>query len=92
MIEIIEDKSTKQEFSNIFTGDVVRNHNAVSIRLDKLEDKAMSYPLTYNLLLSHRKGYYYFTNINTRENGLRFIIWIKQKNLKSTEEKIIFDK
>jgi hypothetical protein len=87
MIEIIEDKSTKQEFSNIFTGDVVRNHNAVSIRLDKLEGKAMSYPLTYNLLLSHRKGYYYFTNINTREKWIEIHYLDKTKESKKVQKR-----
>lgn len=82
MIEIIEDKSTKQEYSNIFTGDVVRNHNAVSVRLDKLEEKAMSYPLTYNLLLGYRKGYYYLTNINTREKWIEIHYLDKTKDSK----------
>ena len=53
----------------------------------------MSYPLTYNLLLSHRKGYYYFTNINTREKWIEIHYLDKTKeSKKSTEEKIIFDK
>ncbi|MCT3921915.1 hypothetical protein HZP94_01690 [Elizabethkingia anophelis] len=87
MIEIIEDKSTKQEYSNIFTGDVVRNHNAVSVRLDKLEEKAMSYPLTYNLLLGYRKGYYYLTNINTREKWIEIHYLDKTKDSQKVQKR-----
>ncbi|WP_407480773.1 hypothetical protein [Elizabethkingia meningoseptica] len=80
LIEIIEDKSTRQEYSNIFSGDVVRNHNAISVRFDKLEGKTMSYPLAYNLLLGHRKGYYFLTNINNREK------WIETHYLENSKD------
>ncbi|NAW50955.1 hypothetical protein GNY06_06065 [Elizabethkingia argentiflava] len=67
LIEIIKDKSTQREYSNVFTGDVVRRNNAVSVRLDKLEGETMTYPLVYNLLLGQHNNLYYFTNINNRQ-------------------------
>ena len=47
----------------------------------------MSYPLTYNLLLSHRKGYYYFTNINTREKWIEIHYLDKTKDSKKVQKR-----
>lgn len=70
LIELIEDKQTKDKFSNIFNGDIVRNHNNISVRADVLEGEKIPLPKVYNLLLNFSNGYYYLVDINTGEKWL----------------------
>lgn len=70
VIELIDDKKTGDHFSNLFNGDVVRNHNNISVRADSLEGKKIPLPKVYNLLLNFYKGYWYLIDINTGEKWL----------------------
>ncbi|SFI47459.1 hypothetical protein [Halpernia frigidisoli] len=70
IIELIDDKKTGDQFSNIFNGDIVRNHNSISVRADILEGEKIAMPKVYNLLLNFYKGYWYLIDINTREKWL----------------------
>lgn len=70
VIELIDDKSTGDHFSNIFNGDMIRNNNSISIRADILEGEQIPLPKVYNLMLNFSKGYWYLIDINTREKWL----------------------
>ena len=70
IIELIDDKNTGDHFSNLFNGDIIRNHNSISIRADILEGKKIPMPKVYNLLLNFNKGYWYLVDINTGEKWL----------------------
>lgn len=70
VIELITDKKTKEDFSNVFTGDVMRNHNAISVRADMLEGKKLGNPIVYNFYLAYHKGIYYLININNQEKWI----------------------
>ncbi|MGS0748716.1 hypothetical protein [Halpernia sp. GG3] len=70
VIELIKDKKTGEDFSNIFGGDVIRNHNSISVRGDILEGKKIPISKVYNLLLNYSKGYWYLIDINTGEKWL----------------------
>lgn len=70
IIELIEDKKTGDNFSNIFNGDIIRNHNNISVRADILEGKKIPMPKVYNLLLNFSRGYWYLVDINTSEKWL----------------------
>ncbi|QIG89116.1 hypothetical protein G6R40_05265 [Chryseobacterium sp. POL2] len=75
LIELFDDKATKQTSSNIFTGDYVRKNNVISIRADKLEGKKIGMPLTYTLYLMNAKNIWYLKDLS---NDTR---WIENKNL-----------
>jgi hypothetical protein len=70
IIELIDDKKKGDYFSNIFNGDLIRNHNSLSVRADTLEGKKMPVPKVYNLLLNFHKGYWYLVDINTGKKWL----------------------
>lgn len=70
IIELITDKKTGEDFSNIFNGDINRNHNHISVRADILEGQKIPVPKVYNLLLNFYKGYWYLVDINTGEKWL----------------------
>jgi hypothetical protein len=70
IIELIDDKKTGDHFSNLFDGDVIRNHNSISVRADILEGKKIPMPKVYNFLLDYYKGYWYLVDINTAEKWL----------------------
>ena len=70
IIELIDDKKTGDHFSNLFNGDMIRNHNSISVRADILEGKKISMPKVYNLLLNYYRGYWYLIDINTGEKWL----------------------
>lgn len=67
IVELIDDKKTGDHFSNIFSGDVVRNHNKLSVRADVLEGQKIPVPKVYNFLLNFYNGYWYLVDINTNE-------------------------
>lgn len=65
LIELIEDKQTGNNFSNIFTGDVMRKENQISVRADKLENRLIAIPVVHNFLLRNSRGVWYLKDINT---------------------------
>lgn len=70
IIEVSTDAKTDTDTSKIYTGDMVKNDNYISIRADKLEGKAISLPYTYNFLLQKKRNSLYMVNINNNERWL----------------------
>jgi hypothetical protein len=75
LIELIDDKSSGQSFSNIFTGDYIRKKNAVSVRANFLEGKKIAMPLVYNLYIMNASDIWYLKDINNSKR------WIENNNL-----------
>lgn len=75
LIELIDDKKTGQTVSKIYTGDVVRKNNIVSIRADKLEGQKVPIAVTYMFYLMNIKDIWYLKDMN---NNLR---WIENNSL-----------
>ena len=59
LIELIEDKKTDNNTSKIYSGDLIKNENNISIRADKLEGKVIPVPYTYNFILQRKQGVLY---------------------------------
>lgn len=72
-VEMFDDKSTGETSSNVFSGDILRKKNVVSLRADKLEGKKIPIPVTKTLLLTKQKEILYLIDINSRER------WIDEK-------------
>ena len=75
LIELIDDKSNGQSFSNIFTGDYIRKKNAISVRANFLEGKKIAMPLVYNLYIMNASNIWYLKDINSSKR------WIENNNL-----------
>ncbi|WP_379964939.1 hypothetical protein [Epilithonimonas sp. UC225_85] len=75
LIELIDDKSSGQSFSNIFTGDYIRKKNAISVRANFLEGKKIALPLVYNLYIMNANNIWYLKDINNSKR------WIENNNL-----------
>jgi len=75
LIELIDDKSSGQSFSNIFTGDYIRKKNAVSVRANFLEGKQIAMPLVYSLYIMNASDIWYLKDINNSKR------WIENNNL-----------
>lgn len=69
-VEIFDDKKTGESTSNVFTGDIVRKRNIISLRADQLENKKISMPITKTLLLTEQKGIYYLIDINNKDRWI----------------------
>lgn len=67
LIELKEDKKTDQKSSNIFSGDLIKNDNNISVRADKLEGNKIAHPISYSFILQRRNGVLYLHNINNNE-------------------------
>ncbi|RRQ45199.1 hypothetical protein [Chryseobacterium sp. SC28] len=75
LIELIDDKASGQSFSNIFSGDYIRNKNAISARAGYLEGKQISIPISYNLYIMNAGDIWYLKDINSSKR------WIENNNL-----------
>ncbi|MNK15406.1 hypothetical protein D3C87_335440 [compost metagenome] len=75
MIELIDDKSSGESFSNIFTGDYIRKRNAISVRANFLEGKKIAMPISINLYLMNASDIWYLKDINNSKR------WIENNNL-----------
>lgn len=75
LIEVFDDKSNNQTYSNIFTGDFIRKKNIVSVRADKLEGRKIGMPLTYTFFLMKANNIWYLKDTNTSSR------WIENKSL-----------
>jgi len=69
-VEVFDDKSTGQSSSNVFTGDIVRRKNIVSLRADQLENKKIPMPVTKTLLLTKQDNILYLIDVNTRDRWI----------------------
>lgn len=65
-VEVFDDKQTGKSSSNVFSGDIVRKKNMISLRADMLENKKISVPLTKNLLLTKQDNILYLIDVNTK--------------------------
>ena len=69
-VEVFDDKATGKSTSNVFTGDIVRKKNIVSMRADKLENKKIPIPVAKTLLLTKQKDILYLIDINSKDRWI----------------------
>ncbi|KFF27193.1 hypothetical protein [Chryseobacterium vrystaatense] len=69
-VEVFDDKATGESSSNVFTGDIVRRKNILSLRADKLENKKVPLPVTKTLLLTKQKDILYLIDVNTKDRWI----------------------
>lgn len=75
-----ENKATKQQESQIYTGDFIRKKHIVSVRADKLEGERIGVPLTYLYYITVAGGVWYLIEANTNER------WIDTNDLGKTPQ------
>lgn len=69
-VEVFDDKATGESSSNVFTGDIIRKKNIVSLRADMLENKKVPLPVTKTLLLTKQKDILYLIDVNTKDRWI----------------------
>jgi len=69
-VEVFDDKATGESSSNVFTGDIVRKKNIISLRADMLENKKIPMPVTKTLLLTQQDNILYLIDVNTRDRWI----------------------
>jgi len=69
-VEMFDDKATGQSTSNVFSGDIIRKKNIISLRADKLEGKKIPIPVSKTLLLTKQKEIIYLIDINSRDRWI----------------------
>lgn len=69
-IEMFDDKKTGESTSNVFSGDIIRKKNIISLRADKLENKKIPIPVSKTLLLTKQKDFIYLIDINSRDRWI----------------------
>lgn len=69
-VEVFDDKATGESSSNVFTGDIIRKKNIISLRADMLENRRVPLPVTKNLLLTKQKDILYLIDINTKDRWI----------------------
>ncbi|AZA79490.1 hypothetical protein EG347_19285 [Chryseobacterium sp. G0186] len=69
-VEVFDDKASGESSSNVFTGDIVRKKNIVSLRADVLEGKKIPMPVTKTLLLTKQDNILYLIDVNTRDRWI----------------------
>ncbi|NML71034.1 hypothetical protein HHL23_14685 [Chryseobacterium sp. RP-3-3] len=78
-VEVFDDKATGESSSNVFTGDIVRRKNIVSLRADKLENKKVPMPVTKTLLLTKQDDILYLIDVNTKDRWIDEASYSKAK-------------
>lgn len=69
-VDMFDDKATNESTSNVFSGDIIRKKNILSLRADKLENKKIPIPVSKTLLLTKQNDILYLIDINTRERWI----------------------
>lgn len=69
-VEVFDDKATGESSSNVFTGDIVRRKNIISLRADMLENKKVPMPVTKTLLLTKQDDILYLIDVNTKDRWI----------------------
>lgn len=69
-VEVFDDKATGETSSNVFTGDIIRKKNIISLRANMLENKKVPIPVTKTLLLTKQKDILYLIDINTKDRWI----------------------
>ncbi|MDN3694583.1 hypothetical protein QWZ06_21075 [Chryseobacterium tructae] len=77
-VEVFDDKATGESSSNVFTGDIVRKKNIVSLRADVLEGKKIPMPVTKTLLLTQQDNILYLIDVNTRDRWIDEVSYSKK--------------
>ncbi|SEW48092.1 hypothetical protein SAMN05421841_3712 [Chryseobacterium wanjuense] len=80
-VEVFDDKATGETSSNVFTGDIVRKKNIVSLRADMLENKKVPIPVTKTLLLTRQDDILYLIDVNTKAR------WIDEESFSKAKAK-----
>lgn len=78
-VEVFDDKSTGESSSNVFTGDIIRKKNILSLRADKLENKKVPMPVTKTLLLTKQDNILYLIDVNTKDRWIDEASYSKKK-------------
>lgn len=78
-VEVFDDKATGESSSNVFSGDIVRKKNIVSLRADVLEGKKIPMPVTKTLLLTKQDNILYLIDVNTRDRWIDEASYAKKK-------------
>ncbi|WP_027379234.1 hypothetical protein [Chryseobacterium daeguense] len=81
-VEVFDDKATGESSSNVFTGDIIRKKNIVSLRADMLENKKVPIPVTKTLLLTKQDNILYLIDVNTKARWIDEESFSKAKNKK----------
>ncbi|RMZ58893.1 hypothetical protein D1632_15090 [Chryseobacterium nematophagum] len=69
-VEIFDDKATGESSSNVFTGDIVRKKNIISVRANMLENKKIPIPVTKTLLLTRQDNILYLIDVNNKDRWI----------------------
>lgn len=69
-VEVFDDKATGETSSNVFTGDIIRKKNIISLRADMLENKRVPIPVTKTLLLTKQDNILYLIDVNTKDRWI----------------------
>jgi hypothetical protein len=80
-VEIFDDKKTGESNSNVFSGDIIRKKNIISLRADMLENKKVPIPVTKTLLLTRQDNILYLIDVNTKAR------WIDEASLSVNKSK-----
>ncbi|AZA82540.1 hypothetical protein C1637_07875 [Chryseobacterium lactis] len=81
-VEVFDDKATGESSSNVFTGDIIRKKNIVSLRADMLEGKKVPLPVTKTLLLTQQDNILYLIDVNTKDRWIDEQSYSKPKKAK----------
>lgn len=77
-VEVFDDKATGETSSNVFTGDVIRKKNIISLRADMLENKKVPIPVTKTLLLTKQDNILYLIDVNTKDRWIDEASFLKK--------------
>ncbi|ASK32090.1 hypothetical protein CEY12_19180 [Chryseobacterium sp. T16E-39] len=69
-VEVFDDKATGESSSNVFTGDIIRKKNILSLRANILEGKKVPIPVTKTLLLTRQDNILYLIDVNTKDRWI----------------------
>jgi hypothetical protein len=79
-VEVFDDKATGESSSNVFTGDIIRKKNIVSMRANMLENKKVPIPVTKTLLLTQQDSILYLIDVNKKDR------WIDEESFSKTKK------
>lgn len=79
-VEVFDDKATGESSSNVFTGDIIRKKNIVSMRANILENKKVPIPVTKTLLLTQQDNILYLIDVNKKDR------WIDEESFSKTKK------
>lgn len=79
-VEVFDDKASGESSSNVFTGDIIRKKNMVSLRANMLENKKVPIPVTKTLLLTKQDNILYLIDVNKKDR------WIDEESFSKTKK------